>query len=91
MTVSPSEQHGVPAEEGIEHADARDDLGTDPEAVPNAPNRDPAVTPPPGGPDADDDSDPPSGFESFDEQAEHRGNWTRGTGAGGTAGPNPPH
>lgn len=91
MTDSPSEQTGVPATEGIEDADARGDLGTDPETVPNAPNRDPAVPTPPGGPDAGDDSDVPSGFDSVDEQAEHRGNWTRGTGAGGTAAPNPPH
>ncbi len=67
----------MPAEEGIEHADARGDLGTDPEAVPNAPNRDPAVPPDPADVGAGDDPDVPSGFESFDEQAEHKGNWAQ--------------
>lgn len=91
MTVSPSEQFGVPPEEGIEHADARDDLGQDPEAVPNAPNRDPRVPPDDADTGSGDDPDTPKGFESFDEQAEHKGNWTRGTGAGSALPPNPPH
>lgn len=86
MTDAPSEQHGVPAEEGIEDADVRGDLGTDPETVPNAPNRDPAVPPDPADVGGGDDPDVPSGFESFDEHAEHKGNW-----AAGTQEPNPPH
>lgn len=71
MTVSPSEQHGVPAEEGIEDADVRDDLGNDPDSVPNAPNRDPAA--PPDHVNGD-DSEVPSGFESF-EHTEHDADW----------------
>jgi hypothetical protein len=86
MTDSPSEQAGVPAEEGIEHADVRGDIGTDPERVPNAPNRDPAVPPDSADVGSGDDPDLPKGFESFDEQAEHRGNYAQGTSA-----PNPPH
>ncbi len=84
MTESSIGQQGVPPEEGIEDADARGDLGTDPEAVPNAPNRDPAVPPDPADVGAGDDPDVPSGFASIDDQAEHRGGW-------GTQGPNPPH
>lgn len=90
MTISPSEQSGVPAEEGIEDANVRDDLGRNPETVPNAPNRDPAVPPDDTDVGTGDDPDTPKGFGSFDDQAEHRGNWTRGTGPG-AAGPNPPH
>ncbi len=70
MTDSPSEQQGVPAEEGIEDADVRGDLGTDPEAVPNAPNRDPAVPPDPADVGGRDDPDVPSRFESL-EHSEH--------------------
>lgn len=86
VTDSPSEQAGVPAEEGIDHADVREDLGTDPEKVPNAPNRDPAVPPDDADGGSGDDPDVPSGFESFDDQAEHKSNWTQGTPA-----PHPPH
>ena len=80
MTDSPSEQHGLPAEEGVEDADVRGDLGTDPEKVPNAPNRDPAVPPDDADVGSGDDPDVPSGFESF-QHTEHDGNW----------GANPPH
>jgi hypothetical protein len=75
MTGSPSEQ-GVPAEEGIEPADMAGDIGTDPDQVPNAPNRDPAVPPDDADTGAGDDPDTPKGFESFDDQGGHGGNWT---------------
>jgi hypothetical protein len=76
MTASSNEQSGVPAEEGIEPADMADDLDHDPERVPNAPNRDPAVPPDDADTGAGDDPDTPKGFESFDDQSGHGGNWT---------------
>lgn len=86
MTDSPSEQAGVPAEEGIDHASVADDLGRDPESAPNAPNRDPAVPPDDADSGAGDDPETPTGFETFDEQAEHKGNLAQGTQY-----PDPPH
>ncbi len=67
MTVSSNEQSGVPAEEGIEPADMRGDISTDPEAVPNAPNRDPAVPPQTDDLGTGDDPETPIGYESFDD------------------------
>jgi hypothetical protein len=85
MTGSPSEQ-GMPAEEGIESPNMADDLAQDPENVPNAPNRDPAVPPDDADTGAGDDPDTPKGFESFDEGS--GGNWTSlGTGGDGPAAP----
>jgi hypothetical protein len=40
MTETPREQHDLPAEEAVDPADAADRLAQDPDAVPNAPNRD---------------------------------------------------
>lgn len=76
MTASSNEQSGVPAEEGIESADMAGDVGTDPERVPNAPNRDPSVPPDPADVGSGDDPDTPKGFESFDDQGGQGGNWT---------------
>jgi hypothetical protein len=85
MTVAPGEpvgvppqegleSPGVPGEEGIESADVRDDIDTDPESVPNAPNRNPAE--PPRSDDVGSGNDPstPTGYESFEDQ--RGGNFT---------------
>ncbi len=74
MTPASNEQTGVPAEEGIEAADMAGDLGRDPERVPNAPNRDPAVPPDNADVGAGDDPDTAEGFESFDGDGD--GDWT---------------
>jgi hypothetical protein len=75
MTATPSEP-GVPAEEGIEPANMAGDLSRDPDKVPNAPNRDPAVPPDDADSGAGDDPDTPKGFESFEDPAAGGGNWT---------------
>jgi hypothetical protein len=88
MTESPQEMHGVPPEEDIDEADVQDRLEQDPQAVPNAPNRnpsrdsmaqveDPSEHPGPHDP-GDMDANLPSGVESF-EQPGRDGNWDSST------------
>ena len=85
MTASSNE--GVPAEEGIETADMAGDVGQDPERVPNAPNRDPAVPPDSADTGAGDDPQTPKGVESFDDQGEGGGWTTLQTGGEGPEAP----
>lgn len=88
MTASSNEQSGLPAEEGVEAADMADDVGQDPERVPNAPNRDPAIPPDDADSGSGDDPETAKGLESFDDEGGQGGNWTSlGTGGEGPEAP----
>jgi hypothetical protein len=45
MSDAPLETEGAPTEEDLSSAKAKEQLETDPEGAPNAPNRDPHETP----------------------------------------------
>lgn len=88
MTESPQQMHDVPMEEDLDEADVSERLDQDPQAVPNAPNRnpsrdsmaeaeDPSEQPGPRDP-GDMPADLPSGVESF-ERPGRDGNWEPAT------------
>jgi hypothetical protein len=68
------EAPGVPSEEDIDVADMSEELETDPDKVPNAPNRDPAVPPQEDDLGTGDDPRTPMGYESFEDT--RGGNYT---------------
>ncbi|MBA3308913.1 MAG: hypothetical protein H0U28_02490 [Nocardioidaceae bacterium] len=70
----PIQDEGVPSEEDVADAKVKEQLETDPEDVPNAPNRDPFEDPDPMDPGPGSEPDPKPGTESFERPGESS-NW----------------